>query len=99
MDSSGLDGGGGLGGEDGVEVGSCVCEFFASEPDVVEDGVVVTGDAVRDACVEELVETFVGKGCKEEVVSSAVIAFEIGAYGVDAKFVRARAVGVLVRKL
>ena len=37
MDAAGLDTGGGLKGKDRVEVGFCLGELFASEPDVAQD--------------------------------------------------------------
>ena len=57
-------------------------KLFASEPDVAEDRL---WGAVGDTCIVEEFESFVGEGGKEEVVSSAVIAFDVGGCGEDAK--------------
>lgn len=56
----------------------CLWELFASEPYVAEDRL---RGAVGDAGVVEQLESLVGKGCKEQVVSSAVIAFEVRTCG------------------
>ena len=63
-------------------MGFCLRKLFASEPDRVED---VFWCAVGDACVVEEFESFVGEGCKEEVIPSAVIAFDVSASGEDSE--------------
>ena len=60
----------------------CLGKFFASQPDRAED---VFCCAVRDACVVEEFESFVGEGCKEQVIPSAVVAFDVGAHGEDSE--------------
>ena len=77
-----LHGGRGLGDKHGVEVRFGLGELFTPQPDRAED---IFRCTIRDAGIEEQLVSVVGEGRKEEGVSPAVIAFDVGAHGEDAE--------------